>query len=531
MPLKSDTSQVWIAKAFNQFTGVDTGEPPSVIGPDKLAWLVNYIPTGTSTLRKIPGYTNITFLPNNKDYIYMYIAKCTYNFAFILAEDGSLHAMNLDTNLFHGFVALEGTLTPDAKMVLWTLSGEGVLLIIDPVKGYFSWKYGDTYISPVTVLPVGQTIKGTDIEVYSSRVWIADGRNIFYSNPESYSDFSIVPNLPDELGVGGVVAITSPNLTQRVVSLNRFQDYLYVFGDHSLSTIQKLTITTSTSTTASTDAAATTFSLTEIFSHLGAINTDAQVFFQSKMIFDSGKGLYAMVGFQPERISDELDGFLPTTFNPISFSTRIFGVPYFGYLCGVSNPVTSMEGVWIALMSVKGDLKRWTFVDYGRLFTCVASLETETGETTYGVYGNFFCKLFDESSTIETNQWLRTRADDFGFPVNDKSVAKLGIKVTTPSDLSFDCMIIGQFTDTGTITVSDPVLRYVNNDGVILDSQNNVGQVVDPYNNTTTDNFRATEIGGIGKNIMVDLKESSAVDYTLEGIFLKAELLNEWRIS
>ena len=143
MPLKSEASQVWVSKAFTQFTGVDTGESPAVIDEDKLSWIVNYIPTGKSSLRKVPGFTNICFLPTEKTYKYMFIGKCKYNFAFIISEDGALEVVNLDTNLFFGEIANPGTLSVDAKMTLWTTSGDGVLLIIDPTLGYFKWEYGD----------------------------------------------------------------------------------------------------------------------------------------------------------------------------------------------------------------------------------------------------------------------------------------------------------------------------------------------------------------------------------------------------
>src|SRR5438094_6132565 len=77
-------------------------------------------------------------------------------------------------------VAAAGTVTTAARLSMWQGS---TALIIDPTKGYFSYD-GTTF----TLISAGQT--GDAVTVFEGRAWIASGRTISYTAPNTFNDFT-----------------------------------------------------------------------------------------------------------------------------------------------------------------------------------------------------------------------------------------------------------------------------------------------------------------------------------------------------
>ena len=565
MPLDSGKKDVWVAKAFERFTGMNTGESPMAIGRDELSLLVNYIPIGNATLRKIPSYSNaLTTIGSSEtawqathtyslsDHViptvdngYIYKATAigssphhsgttepTWPITALGAvTDGNITwtAYSLDIMKFF-FMNHSGTTT----IVAWTKGGalykinmtswvntrianagsfsnpkfaqwkNERVLIEDPTAGYYGY-------DGTTLTIIDAAALGTSIEVFKGRVWIVLTNNTCeYSSADSYTDFSSAD--------AGAFAFNYPNLKKSVTGMKVMQDYLYVFGDHAAYLISGITITTE---------GTTYFTITELDQHKGLYHSDTLQIFDNVVMFDTGFGIFGMSGQDPLRLSDELDGLTLGSLSPVGFVAQIYGIPVYGYLCSVANPSTNSYESWIAVLSSRSNKKRWFMTRYGLSIKYIATDEEAGSQDVYAAYDHKLIKIFDTSSTNPITTWLRTRSDDFGYPVNDKEITRLGLKVTSPQPLTVTALVQGEITDTVSFEIKGTIINPLNNAGNIIRMMNTTGTVLNIYKNQV-DYTSFVDASGRGKGILVDIQETSAIPFTLQGIYLKAALRGDW---
>lgn len=119
-----------------EFKGVNTKANRTAIGVDEFYWLENAMPIGYGNLKITPTYTSlgITFSHTVEYFFSANIGLVDYLVAF--EDDGSAEYVRLDTNV-KGTIAPAGTFsTNNIKITQWKNER---ILIIDPVKGYFTW--------------------------------------------------------------------------------------------------------------------------------------------------------------------------------------------------------------------------------------------------------------------------------------------------------------------------------------------------------------------------------------------------------
>jgi hypothetical protein len=124
------------------FKGVNTKNNRTAIGPDEFAWLENAMPIGFGNVKIVAGpesvlnATNVavTWANTVTHLTSTNIGLDDYVIAF--EEDGRAEYFNLTTNV-KGNVAVAGTFS---NIGIQTSQWENErMLIIDPVKGYFTW--------------------------------------------------------------------------------------------------------------------------------------------------------------------------------------------------------------------------------------------------------------------------------------------------------------------------------------------------------------------------------------------------------
>jgi hypothetical protein len=85
-----------------------------------------------------------------------------------------------------------------------------------------------------------QTQQNVGIATFSGRVWIAQGRTVYYSAAGSYSDFTSVS--------AGAVTLTDSTLHGNIQYLLSANNFLYIFGDDSINVFSDVRVTTSGTT-------------------------------------------------------------------------------------------------------------------------------------------------------------------------------------------------------------------------------------------------------------------------------------------
>ena len=125
-------------EVFKNFRGVNTKANRTAIGDDEFYWLENVMPIGYGNLKITPTYDNvgsITFASTVVNFASANIGLTDYLVAF--QSDGSCEYVNLTTNV-KGTLAAAGTFTTTGGINVSQWKNDR-LLIIDPVKGYFTW--------------------------------------------------------------------------------------------------------------------------------------------------------------------------------------------------------------------------------------------------------------------------------------------------------------------------------------------------------------------------------------------------------
>ena len=134
--------------------------------------------------------------------------------------------------------------------------GIGVVNLVTVGSGYttapaitFSGGGGSAATATAFIMPTG--LNGTDVCVYSGRVWVANGRLISYTAPGTWYDVN-----PTD--AAGNTTITEGLLRQAIYGLEALDNYLYIFADSSVIVIGDLKVTNSITTYSQTFLSSTT---------------------------------------------------------------------------------------------------------------------------------------------------------------------------------------------------------------------------------------------------------------------------------
>lgn len=292
---------------------------------------------------------------------------------------------------------------------------------------------------------------GIAIASFSGRVWIAQGRTIYYTAADSYNDFTSVS--------AGNITITDATLHGDIIQIISANNFLYIFGTDSINVFSDVRVSTT---------GVTLFTNTNISASIGS-NLKYAIFAYFRSIFFMNRyGIYALVGATTSKISDALDGVFPG----IDFSSAIYGgqVVINNILCAAFQFIYAGR----KLQAVFFD-RKW-FMTYQGEIVVIAPAPVSGQLNMYGTDGTSLVKLYSSSTQSIATQ-IKTALWALNDPIRDKQALKFGVEATVPD------------TEAGILTVT------VDNEnrssaGISLTNtvnwQNNSGEVIPWLNNSGT---------------------------------------------
>lgn len=209
----------------------------------------------------------------------------------------------------------------------------------------------------------------TTLAVYQDRVWLGAGNVLIWTGTGAtyagvgYDDFIAGD-------ASGSTTINDPNLIRRITALRALNNYLFQFGDNSVTQIGNITVSGTT----------TSFSSTVLSSDQGTTFRDSIVSFTRLVLFANTVGVYALFGSSVEKISDALDG----VFRRVDFTqplksavNDLNNIHTFLLLVKYTDPVQGPRGLICAWMN-----KKWFFISQGNslvsIFTAIVGDATDT---------------------------------------------------------------------------------------------------------------------------------------------------------
>jgi hypothetical protein len=346
------------------------------------------------------------------------------------------------------------------------------------------------------------TDQNKGIQSFSGRVWIAAGRNVYYSGAGSYSDFTSIS--------AGTVQLTDSTLHSDIVNLLSANNFLYIFGEDSINVFSDVRVTSN---------GTTLFTNTNVSASVGTKLPYAIFPYFRSVLFMNDFGVYALVGSTTSKLSDNLDGVVEAidydnyyiTAGQVLLNNTLcaaFNVFY----TGDASPGRFIQCIFFEkkwFITAQGALKHVTSVPKnGQIF-----LYGTTGTDLYELYGN-------STATIATT--IKTALLPMGDPIRDKQALKVGIEATASNINTFIFTMTvdneNRSSPGYTLTSSIP---WVNNSNSTIPWINNVSNIISW--GATGYNLYKTDAQQYGKYLGMTV-QSSSPGYTINGFEYEHEL-------
>ena len=266
------------------------------------------------------------------------------------------------------------------------------------------------------------TDKNVGIASFSGRVWIAQGRTVYYSAAGSSSDFTSVS--------AGAVTISDSTLHGNIQQLLSANNFLYIFGDDSINVFSDVRVT---------NTGTTLFTNTNVSASVGSKLAYALFPYFRSVLFMNNYGVYALVGSTTSKISDALDGVFPnidfvteeTTAGQVLLNNILCAAFNFKYTGtqGTSSSARYMQAIFFE--------KKWFFTSQGNDLKYITSAPVSGKVNLYGTNGTNCVQLYADASA-NISSYVQTALQPMGDNIRTKQALKVGIEATTttPAELS-----------------------------------------------------------------------------------------------
>jgi hypothetical protein len=314
--------------------------------------------------------------------------------------------------------------------------------------------------SGATAKAITTVDSNVDIASFQGRVWIAQGRTVFYSAAGSYNDYITVS--------AGNINLQDDTLHSKINALVSANNFLYVFGENSINVFSDVRVGT---------AGNTLFTNTNVSASIGSRRIDAIFPYFRSLLFATDYGIYALVGATTSKLSDALDGIFPN----INFNYPITGgqVLLNNILCAAFNfyyndPLTATTR---PIQAVFFD-KKWFITSQGTTAR-VTSIAQAGGVYLYSTNGTNLQKLYNDSTAAISSE-LQSALWPMNDTIRDKQALKWGLEailgatggtVTVTVDNETGLGTAGTYTATNLIdwkNITNSVIGWKNNSNAAI---------------------------------------------------------------
>jgi len=327
---------------------------------------------------------------------------------------------------------------------------------------------GYTSVPTVTITSAGsgQTITaalvsqpGTCIASFSGRVWIANGRTLYFTAAGTNNDFY-------SASAGNIIFNDSTligNITQ-LVSANNF---LYIFGVDSINVISDVRINTTTGSTLYTN--------TNISASVGSDLPYAMMPYFRSIVFMNRYGVYALVGSTTSKISDALDGLFPS----IDFTKTVSAgqVLIYNILCASFNfYYNGTSGTQSAAQYIQAIFfdKKWFFTYQGAV-KYIVSVPVNGSATIYSTTGSDLQTMYQSASIAQATK-IQSALLGMGNIIRDKVALKFGVEAILSQAIgnNITVTIDSENATSPSVTLNNfQTVQWVNNTGAVVSWINN----------------------------------------------------------
>jgi hypothetical protein len=305
-------------------------------------------------------------------------------------------------------------------------------------------------------LAVATTNANVDVQSFSGRVWLAQGRTVYYSAAGSYNNFVSVS--------AGNILLTDSTLHGNIIALLSANNFLYIFGDDSINVFSDVRVQTN---------GTSIFTNTNVSASVGTKRANAIFPYFRSVLFMNDYGVYALVGSTTSKLSGQLDGIFPL----IDFSQPVSAgqVLLNNILCAsfsftYNDPVAGARPIQAVFFD-----KRWFFTSQGTVkymtsapVSGLIKLWATSGTDLYTMYTD---SLTGPSVKMQSALW------PLGDPIRDKQALKFGVEATFTSASPINVTVDSEYRSSSVYSLQSTI-SWLNNSGVAVNWVNNFGTLI-----------------------------------------------------
>lgn len=346
-----------------------------------------------------------------------------------------------------------------------TLTGDsvGAVIVTNPGTGYtnaanlvvtFSGGGGGNGASVTSTINTNSTV---DVQTFSGRAWIAQGRTIYYTSPNSYNDFGSIS--------AGNVILTDSTLTDNIIKLLSANNFLYIFGDNSINVFSDVRVT-STGTTL--------FTNTNVSASIGTDLPLAIFPYFRSVLFMNKYGVYALIGSTTSKISDSLDGIM----GDVDFTYPVYAGQALinNILCAVFNFWYDDDGTVRPLQAVFFE-KKWFLTSQGDGIKHIAPLSYQGKLEIYAADDNKLIELYNDTqaNVASTVQTALLSMED---PIRTKQALKWGVEATAGFNGTIIDVTVDSEQGSSDVYTQANSIQWLNNSGDEVFWTNSGGETI-----------------------------------------------------
>lgn len=411
----SKAERTALNKTFRKFKGVYTKSARNAVPEDHFFDLTNIIPIGDANGQTCEALSSSLYnFASDTIYYSLYVQIGTTAYQICASTTGKVFAYNWSN----------ATVTT----LVTGLAGSGLraaafydlyLLVVDG-SGYYTWN-GTTWTK---TSGADFPASGTDIAVYSGRVWVSSGRLITISS--AYNATSTTDPTEDsawQAANGATFAVmTDQELIGPIQRLWPQNGFLYVVGMTCVYAISNVYVPYGAI------PPAPVYEIDTVQSIIGSDQPLSCFAFGRLFMIANRYGAWAIQGVQAQRISEDIDG----TWQYLSFSPAISGAQCLSrnilnaaFLLTRSNDPIFGSGAIIALFF---DAK-WWFANIGTA-TLISPAVINNVPAAIAFIANQMYQIFgNAASTVSTRAMTALWAMEDALAL--KEVTKAGVEITT----------------------------------------------------------------------------------------------------
>jgi hypothetical protein len=519
LPARKETEKgerTLYSSVFKHWGGCYTRSARTAMPKDRWYHLENLQPIGDANIHTINNISGVLYdFASDNIYAAQYANIGGIDYIYSFATNGKVFQTKISDN------------TTTQINVGQLFSGNGssldqwknlVVLFIDST-GLYSWN--GTTLTHIVV--AGAPPAGQAIAVYQGRVWVANGRIVYYSVPAdtngTNTGYGNAANDFNAANGAGFFLLTDPQVRVGVTRMLSANGYLYIFGPTSINVVADVYVPSGATPP------------TPVFTNLNIqaiIGTDqpAAVFpYNRNIIFGNRYGAYALSGTTAQKISDDIDG----TWQYLQFSQ-----PLSGGQVVVNNILTAAillfhapdpEFSFNTIIAMWWDGK-WWFANYGAL-TFVFSAYAQNQVSLFGLKGNKLYQLFFDPNSSPDTEFVGPLWD-MDDPIRGKEVIKAGIEASVLGTYGQINLNLDTATSSKPLTTSGSLgsINWQNNFGVSVTWLNNSAAAVSFFTPGYI-LFAGAAPGGFSKYVGLS-GTTTGTQYQLSALMMDYAFTNRW---